>query len=147
MALREILEQVLAEHRRNSEGGDAMPINVFQEEDAVIVEAALPGVDEKLIDLSCDDHVLTIRARHQVPEREYLHQEIVSADYQRQVALPGDCRFEEAVASFEGGILQVRIPKERPRTASRIRIQVTRRGPAAQTIAAEPADGAEAPGS
>jgi HSP20 family molecular chaperone IbpA len=64
-----------------------------------------------------------------VPERDYLHQEIHPGQYQRQIALPGDCQFEQAQASVEDGVLTVRVPKARPRAPEKIRIQVNRRDP------------------
>lgn len=136
-ALRELLEQVLAERARHEGAADQMPVNLYEEDRAIVVEAALPGVDEKSIDLSCADSVLTISARRDLAPHDYLHQEIVTGAYERQVALPGDCRFDEAEASLESGLLRVRVPRERPERTSRIRIEVTRRGPGAQTIDAE----------
>jgi len=123
--LRDMLEQVMAERRRG--GGEWMPVNVFEDGDAVVVEAALPGVRPEDLDLNCTDNVLTITGRAQVPEREYLHQEMRPAEYHRQIALPGDCRFEDAQAAVEDGVLTVRVPKVRPRAPERIRIQVNRR--------------------
>ena len=141
--IRELMEQFLSEQRRRyaGRGGEPMPmpINVYEDGGEIVVEAALPGVQPDQVDVSCSENVLTIRARSQVADREYLHQELHGVDYQRQIALPNDCRFEEAAAEVEHGILLVRVPKARPPQApEKIRIQVTRRGPASQTIEAEP---------
>jgi HSP20 family protein len=122
-----MLEQMVAERRRG--GGDWMPVNVFEEPGAVIVEASMPRVRAEDVSLDCTDNVLTIRGRAQIPRREYLHQEMQSAEYQRQIALPGDCRFDEAAASVEDGVLTVRVPKSRPRPPEKIRIQVNRKDP------------------
>jgi HSP20 family protein len=133
------MEQLVSEQRRRASGrGEPMPINVYEAGGAIVVEAALPGVMPNQVDVSCTDNVLTIRAHSDVADREYLHQELHTIDYQRQIALPGDCLFEEAEAEVEHGILTVRIPKARPQAPERIRIQVTRKGPASQTIEAEP---------
>jgi HSP20 family protein len=120
-----MLERMMAE--RQSGGGGWMPVNVFEEGDAVVVEAAMPRVRAEDVDLDYSDNVLTIRGRARIPSREYLHQEMQSAEYQRQIALPGDCRFEDAAASVEDGVLTVRVPKSRPRTPEKIRIQINRR--------------------
>ncbi|MBO0683570.1 MAG: Hsp20/alpha crystallin family protein, partial [Candidatus Dormibacteraeota bacterium] len=136
-----------ASERRRT-GGEPMPINVYEEDGAVFVEAALPGVAPEQVEVSCSENVLTIRARPQVAEREYLHQELRSGEYLRQVALPGDCRVEEAEASVEHGLLRVRVPKVRPRAPEKVRIQVNRKGPGASgpTIDAEKGTGySEAP--
>ena len=125
--MREMLEQMIAERRRG--GADWMPVNVFEEPEAVVVEASMPRVRAEDVDLDCTDNVLTIRGRAQIPNREYLHQEMQSAEYQRQIALPGECRFEDAAASVEDGVLTVRVPKSRPRPPEKIRIQVNRKDP------------------
>ena len=138
--LREMLEQMASEHRPRPGRGQPMPINVYEENGAVVVEAALPGVGPDRVDLSCSEGMLTIRARADVPEREYLHQELGTVDYLRQVMLPGDCRFDEAEAAFDSGILTVRVPKARPKVPEKIRIQVTRRD-AGTTIEAQPGSG------
>jgi HSP20 family protein len=105
-----------------------MPVNIFEEPDAVVVEAEMPRVRPEDVDLGCSDNVLTIRGRAQIANREYLHQEIQSTVYERQVALPAGCRFEEADAHVEDGLLTVRVPKPRPQhPPEKIRIQVNRR--------------------
>ena len=124
--MRERLEQLAGTERRRT-GSEPMPINVYEEDGVVIVEAALPGVTPDDVDVSCSDNVLTIRARAQVADREYLHQEMRTSDYLRQIALADDCRFDQAEAAVEHGLLTVRVPKARPRAPEKIRIQVNRK--------------------
>jgi HSP20 family protein len=126
--VRDMLEQMLqaaaqpGPHHR----GEPMPINVHQSDADVWIEAALPGVQPDDIDLSCNEGLLTIRAHSEIQERDYFHQEMHSIGYLRQVVLPVECRFDQAEASFEHGMLRVRIPKQRPRAAEKIHIQVNR---------------------
>ena len=129
--LRDALEQLAAERRRPG-AGSWMPVNVFEEGGAVVVTAAMPGVKPEDVEVHCTDNVLTIRGSSELPQRQYLHQEMGSARYQRQVALPGDCRFDQAEAAVENGLLTVRVPKVRPEPSEKIRIQVNRKdsGPA-----------------
>jgi hypothetical protein len=61
-----MLAQIMAERGRGS-GGDWMPVNVFEDGDAVVVEAALPKVRPEDVDLDCTDNVLTIQARSRLP--------------------------------------------------------------------------------
>jgi HSP20 family protein len=131
---RDLLEQVLQAAGQGQRGARAemMPINVHQTESDVVVEAALPGVKPDDIDVSCAEGMLTVRARSMVEERDYFHQEMSSIEYARQVMLPIECRYEQAEASFEHGILRIRIPKQKAKPPERIRIQVNRSsGPAA----------------
>ena len=137
--MREMLEQLAGPERRPL-GSQPMAINVYEEDGVFMVKAALPGVSPEDVEVSCSDNVLTIRARAEVADREYLHQELRSADYLRQITLPGDCRFGEAEAAVEHGLLTVRVPKARPRAPGKIRIQVNRKG-SGTTIDAEKGTG------
>lgn len=140
--VREMLEQMLqaAAHQPAPTRGDPMPINVHQSDGDLFIEAALPGVQPDDIDINYHDGLLTLRAHSEVAETEYYHQEIRSIDYLRQVMLPVECRYDEAEASLENGILRIRIPKQRPQPPAKIHIQVNRSsGPT--TIEATRGDG------
>ena len=115
------------EPRPRNAGPVPMPMNVYEEGDALVVEASLPGVAPDDVELSSQDGVLTIRARGRVARREYLHQEIHDVEYLRRISLPADCRFEQAEASAEHGMVVIRVPKVRPKPPEKIRIQITRK--------------------
>lgn len=117
----------MGEPRSRSSGPVPMPMNVYEEGDALVVEASLPGVKPDDVELSCQDGVLTIRARSRVAEREYLHQEMRGIEYLRRISLPADCHFDRAEASADHGLIVVRVPKARPKAPEKIRIQVTRK--------------------
>jgi HSP20 family protein len=125
--MREALEQLMNEPRQRASGPVPMPMNVFEDGDALVVVASLPGVGPDDVELSCVDGVLTIRARSRVAEREYLHQEIRDVEYLRRISLPPDCRFDKAQADAEHGLVIIRVPKIRPKAPETIRIQVTRK--------------------
>src|SRR5437763_800720 len=73
--LRPLLEQLLSEERQRGGGprGEPMPVNVYETDDGVVIDAAVPGAGPDDVDIQCAEGVLTIRARSQVPERECLH--------------------------------------------------------------------------
>jgi HSP20 family protein len=125
--MREALERIINEPRQQQAGPVPMPLNVYEDGDALVVEASMPGVKPDDVELSCTDQVLTIQGRSRVPEREYLHQELRPVEYLRRVTLPADSRFERAAANAEHGVVTIRIPKERPQPPEKIRIQVTRK--------------------
>jgi HSP20 family protein len=127
--MREVLEQLMNEPRQRSAGPVPMPMNVYEDADGLVVEASLPGVVPDDVELSCVDNVLTIRAQSKVPEREYLHQEMRGVEYLRRISLPADCRFDQAEAAAEHGLIIVRVPKVRPKAPEKIQIQITRKKP------------------
>jgi len=125
--VREALEQLMQDPRPRPTGPVPMPMNVYEDGDALVVEASLPGVAPDDVELSFQEGVLTIRARGRVARREYLHQEIHDVEYLRRISLPADCRFDKAEASADHGLVSVRVPKVRPKAPEKIRIQITRK--------------------
>src|SRR5205814_10423724 len=93
--LRPLLEQLLSEERQRGGGprGEPMPVNVYEPDDGVVIDAAVPGAGPDDVDIQCAGGVLTISARSQAAEREIMHQEIRPVEYLRQRAMPADCRF------------------------------------------------------
>lgn len=128
--LRDALEQLLQENRsrwRETPRGEPMPINVYDDDSDLVIDALLPGIRPEDVELACADGLLTIAAELTVPERDYQHQEVRPTRFHRQLMLPPDCRFEQASASSDAGVLTIRIPKARPRHPERIRIEVVRK--------------------
>jgi HSP20 family protein len=149
--MRDLLEAFLQDDRRRvatsrtTAGGQAlgqpMPVNVHQDSEAMIVEAMIPGAGPDDIDIQCAEGLLTIRARMPVADHDYVHQEIQPTDWFRQLALPAELKYEQAEADATNGMLTIRIPKTRPRTPEKIRIQVSRKGSEPATIDAQPGEG------
>ncbi len=104
-----------------------MPVNVYEEPGALVIEALLPGVEPDAVEIQGGDGVLTIRAQGKVADRAYVHQEIYPVEWLRRLGVPADARLQDAEARSENGVLTIRIPKEEPKAPERIRIQVARR--------------------
>lgn len=92
-------------------------LDVSETKDAIDVKAELPGVDEKDIDLTLADGVLTIRGEKK-SERDETDKEknwhLVERSYgsfTRSVALPFDPDPDKIEAKFEKGVLHVHLPK------------------------------------
>jgi HSP20 family protein len=141
--MRDALEQVMRESSRwrESTRGEPMPVNVHETEGELVVEAGLPGVRPEDVDINSAEGLLTIAAHAMVEEKDYHHQEMRSVVYHRQLMLPVDCRWEEARADYEHGILTIRIPKRQPKAPERIRIEVSRGGGGKTPIEAAKGEG------
>lgn len=97
-------------------GGGLVPaIDVYDSKDAVVIETALPGVEQKNIKLSIENDVLVISGsserKTEIEEKEYYRKEIRSGSFMRQVALPAGVNPDAAKASFKDGILKIEVPK------------------------------------
>lgn len=98
-------------------GGDRvyrLPVDAYSTEDAVYVEASLPGVNKDNVDISLDGDTLTIRAEVPAPKdegRDYAIRERFYGTLQRSLTLNVPVDAAKAEATFENGVLTLRIPK------------------------------------
>ena len=103
-------------------------IDVYDAKEEVVVETVLPGVDPKHVQLSIENGVLSIQGsterKTEVDDKNYYRKEIRSGSFMRQVSLPQGIKDGEATASFENGILKIRIPKTALPAAKKITIDV-----------------------
>lgn len=109
-------------------GGLIPAVDVYDTHGAVVVETALPGVDQKDVKLSIENDVLTISGQSErkteVDEKEYYRKEIRSGSFMRQIALPAGIDAEKAAATFKDGMLKVSFPKLSEPPAKKIQINV-----------------------
>lgn len=84
-----------------------------------IIEADLPGVKEEDLDISVSkDGLLTVKGKREnkkeQKERNYYRMERSYGSFERTIALPDNCDSNKVDASFQNGILSVKIPKKEP---------------------------------
>ncbi len=119
----------------SSLGGDgsaAVPLDITNAPDALIVEAALPGMRPEDVDITIESGTLTIRAEsrteRQETDGEMLVNEIRHGSASRSVALPSGLEPDKAAATFEHGILHLSIPRAEAVKPRQIRISPTTDG-------------------
>lgn len=102
-------------------------LNAYQTENDVVVEASLPGIDHKDINISVENDVLTIKGstekRSEVDEKDYFRQEVRIGGFHRAVALPVSVKTDEARAVYEKGVLKITIPKEERAKPKTIKVE------------------------
>ena len=90
-------------------------MDVTETDKEIVVEAELPGIDEKDVSLSLQDGVLTIRGekKHEVDEEKenYRMMERRYGSFQRSVRLPDTVDEDKVEATFNNGVLRVSLPK------------------------------------
>jgi HSP20 family protein len=127
--LRERLDRVLTELGRTSrEGESSVPVDVQETDDAVIVRASVPGIRPEDLSVEVNQGVLTIRGEIREEHEEtrgtwHIRERRIGTIY-RSVTLPTPVREEEAQATLEHGVLEIRLPKAEPRIQRRIPVQV-----------------------
>ncbi len=97
------------------DGGLSMTMDVFGEKDELVVRAELPGVGKDKIDISIDKDFLRIEAEktgeEKTEERTYYLCERCSGKFIRSLTLPFPVDASKVSASFENGVLEIRLPK------------------------------------
>ena len=120
-----------------------MPLDVYATQDALVVEAALPGVRPEDVEISVLGDTLTLSASSSSEQRSeeggYLFQEVRRGRFSRAVSLPSNLRADAATATFENGMLRLSIPKAEAAKPRQIRISTSME---AAPVAAGPGDGA-----
>ena len=117
------------------EGFVGLPLDVTATPDEIRVEASLPGFRPEDVEITIEGGTLTISG-HMKDEQsddsaEYLLQEIRRGDFRRSITLPNGLEPDKASATFDHGVLTLRIPKAEQVKPRQIRISATTDGRAA----------------
>jgi len=118
-----------------SAGGNAgtlrrwMPaMDLVETDEHFVLRADLPGMTESDISIELEDTVLTVsgerRAEHEESKEGYHRVERAFGSFSRTLTLPKGVDPESITASFDKGVLEVRIPKPEERKPRRISIGV-----------------------
>lgn len=122
MSTRDSEVQEWEDQEAESEEGQ-LALDVFQNEDEVIIKAPIAGVNPENLEISITDEVVTIKGtRHQeeeVNEENFFAQECYWGAFSRSYLLPVAVDSENAQAKLQNGILSIKIPKHE-KTKTRI---------------------------
>jgi len=98
-------------------------MDMYETDEAIVVKMALPGVDPNKVDIRITGDTLTIRGRMEEDVVEenatYYVRERRVGTFSRSVRLPVPVVADEAEATYENGVLTLRLPKAeevRPKT-------------------------------
>jgi HSP20 family protein len=112
-----------------TEMGASLPLDVTNTADALVVEAALPGIRPEDVEITVEDGTLTIHAESKDERRETegetLISEIRRGSMSRTVTLPTGLEPDKATATFENGVLRLTFPRAEAVKPRQIRISPT----------------------
>jgi HSP20 family protein len=113
--------------------GLGLPVDVSMTAEELVIEAQLPGVKLEDVDITVENGRLTIRAETGAERSEdngdFLIREIRRGSFNRTLNLPSGLEPDKAAATFEDGILTLRIPKAEEVKPRQIRISPTTDAP------------------
>jgi HSP20 family protein len=114
------------------EGGDreprrwAPPMDLLEADDHLVLRADLPGMSEDDIQIEVRDNVLTLTGERKTEQKQekngYYRIERAFGSFARSLTLPDGIDADKIEASFDKGVLELRIPKPEERKPRRISI-------------------------
>jgi HSP20 family protein len=89
-------------------------IDISEKDNEVVVTAELPGLDEKDVEVTLTDNVLSIRGEKKVEkeekERGYTYTERSYGSFERRIPLDVEVLSDKVSAAFKNGVLTVTLP-------------------------------------
>src|SRR5262245_15084312 len=102
------------------------PVDVTETEEALLLAFDLPGLDDGEIQVELDDNVLIVSGervrKSELKEDDHFRYERRFGGFSRSVALPAGIKDDEIQASYENGVLEIRVPKPEQYKATRIQV-------------------------
>lgn len=104
---------------------NSLAMDVWKDGNEYVVEFDLPGVDPADVELDIERNVLTVsgeRSSRTTEDTEVVAEERVYGTFRRQVMLSDNLNPDEAKATYDHGVLTVRIPAAEQSKARKIEI-------------------------
>ncbi len=108
----------------------AIGVEEFTEGDTLVIRAELPGIDPaKDLELTIDDGVLHIRAERRqetkLDDKQGYRSELRYGAFTRSLRLPADTMDEDVTASYDAGILEIRLPVKGKKPVTKIPVHTS----------------------
>jgi HSP20 family protein len=128
-ATSQLLERVLSGAPLAESSFFTPPVDIEETDDAWIIEAELPGVSRKDVNVEVRDDELAIVGEIKERERKGILRRRTRpvGRYEFRVTLPGPISADDLSANLSDGVLTVRVPKPEPARAHRIEVQTGER--------------------
>jgi HSP20 family protein len=103
-------------------------MDLVETDEHFVLKADLPGLTDEDVHIDVEDRVLTVsgerRSEHEDKREGYVRVERSYGSFRRSLTLPEGVDADAVSASFDRGVLEVRIPKPEQRKPRRVAIQV-----------------------
>ena len=114
-------------------------MDVVEAGEHFVLKADLPGIAESDVNIEVENNVLTIsgerKTEHEEKHEGYYRLERATGAFSRSLTLPGGIDADAVSATFDNGVLEVRIPK--PVQAQPRKVQIGVGGAEPKTIEAD----------
>ena len=121
-ALEDMIDRAFGAPFRSVPTVGVLPVDILEREGALVVRAAIPGIDPNELELTIEKNVLTIKGAVAYPttenERVY-RREVSQGAFSRSLRLPDGLDESKFDAQFANGVVTItlpRLPEEKPRS-------------------------------
>ncbi len=123
----EFFTEMLPAFKSEAVGKGQFAIDVEELNDRYVIEAELPGVDKKNLEVTLQDRLLTIKVdesgQSEKKERNFVRKERWEGMASRSVMLPMAANSDGVEANLKDGILKVSVKKQPENGTKKIAIQ------------------------
>lgn len=104
------------------------PVDIYEDEDSVVIKAELPDVEQKDIEVKIENNTLILRGERKhdahVKKENYHRIERYYGTFQRTFSLPTTIEQEKVKASCDRGVLTIVLPKKNETKPKQINVEI-----------------------
>ena len=124
----EMFERMLGVPHKTQATEGLLPIDIFEKDGALVIKAAVPGIDPEHIDIQIENNVLTIRGElksdYEETQAKVYRREYSYGKFSRSVRLPEDLELDKISAEFKNGFVTITLPRTPEPTPKVLRVPV-----------------------
>ena len=114
---------------REEEQEGQLTVDVFQDDESIIVQSTVAGVSPEDLDVSITNDMVTIRGerrpQYTIDPEDYFYQECYWGTFSRSIILPIEIDADRAEAKIKNGVLTIRIPKANAAVTRKLKVKST----------------------
>lgn len=121
ISLRDMMDRLFEDSFVRTRSGSMLPragdlaVDLVETKDDVVVKATLPGVKPEDVELTITGDTLSIsgetKEEKETKDENYIRRERRYGSFSRSIQLPAGLQTDKAEASFENGVLTLKLPK------------------------------------
>lgn len=125
----EYMEEAPEEYAEGEEQEGQLTVDVFQDDENVIIQSTIAGVSPDDLDVSITNDMVTIRGerrqQYNTDAEDYFYQECYWGTFSRSIILPIEIDADRAEAKIKNGVLTIRIPKANTAVTRKLKVKAS----------------------
>ena len=102
-------------------------IDIVETDKEIVATAEMPGLNKEDIDINLTNNVLEIstetKHEEEKKEKDYIYRERKSGSYYRAITLPSSIDSNNAKASYNNGVLEIKMPKTEVKKKTSLKVE------------------------